>query len=52
MRRAGKVTRESITRDSRRNLLRWPESLSTISIDRIRELTAEYWPDFYSSEDW
>lgn len=47
-----RYTTESIVRDSRRNLLRWRENLSPASIDRIRELTADYWPDFYSGEEW
>lgn len=44
--------RESIVRDSRRNLLRWRQNLRQASIDRIRELTADYWPEFYTPADW
>lgn len=44
--------RESIVRDSRRNLLRWRRNLPQASIDRIRDLTADYWPEFYEPEEW
>lgn len=45
-------TPDSIVSDSWRNLLRWREELSPASADRIRELTADYWLDFYSGDEW
>lgn len=47
-----RYTMESITRNSRRNLTRWRENLSPREIARVRELTATYWPDHYSEEEW
>lgn len=50
--KSASYARASVTRDSRLNLLRWRKNLTQESVKRIRELTSDFWPDFYSAEDW
>jgi hypothetical protein len=38
--------------DSRQNVFNWAHRLHTDEINRIRELTQDVWPQYYSEQDW
>ncbi|MBI1184020.1 hypothetical protein GC194_07105 [bacterium] len=43
---------EQMQRNSKANISYWKNKLSTEEIERIKELTSDIWPHFYTPDDW